>query len=330
MTAEVGPGSSDRAIYEERVNAVIDHIDANLDRNLGLDELAEVARFSRFHFHRLFTAMVGETVHRFTARLRVERAARLLMQHPAKSITDVSVQCGYATPSAFARSFKTAHGMTPSDWRSGLHRSTDPGDTRLVGRSLRGSEVDIEPIYSGRSRRWALVAPGLAPATVSVERRPAIEAAYVRHIGPFQGQADLFAALFGRLGGWAASQSPPIAVGETFAIYHDDPNLTDDDRLRVSVAMPLAAGAKITGGVGRTTVPSGRYAIGRFELGDAEYGTAWAALLSGWLPASGYEPSDQQVFFERFPTTGPTGSTEPAADGRRVVEICIPVRLLRR
>jgi len=60
-----------RAEYTARINRVIDYIDANLDKQLTLTELAEVAAFSRFHFHRIFAAMRGETLNHYIQRVRV-------------------------------------------------------------------------------------------------------------------------------------------------------------------------------------------------------------------------------------------------------------------
>jgi AraC family transcriptional regulator len=61
-------------IYLRRINAVIDHVNANLNRSHSLDELAGIAHFSKFHFHRVFKIITGETVLEFVKRLRLERA----------------------------------------------------------------------------------------------------------------------------------------------------------------------------------------------------------------------------------------------------------------
>ncbi|HAF35231.1 MULTISPECIES: AraC family transcriptional regulator [Sphingobacterium] len=69
---------SSTELYKKRINKVIDHINSNLDHNLSLEELAAIACFSPFHFHRLFKSVTGETVKNFTNRIRMEKAARLL------------------------------------------------------------------------------------------------------------------------------------------------------------------------------------------------------------------------------------------------------------
>ncbi len=60
--------------YTQRINRVIDYIRENLDRQVKLEELAKVACYSEFHFHRIFGAVSGETLNDFTNRLRLEKA----------------------------------------------------------------------------------------------------------------------------------------------------------------------------------------------------------------------------------------------------------------
>ena len=105
--------------YVSRINRVIDHIESNLDAPLPLEQLAKIAHFSRFHFHRIFGAMVGETVNQFVQRKRVEKAASQLIHIPKKSVTEIALDCGYTSPATFARAFKNHFGMSASDWRAG-------------------------------------------------------------------------------------------------------------------------------------------------------------------------------------------------------------------
>ena len=105
-----------RAEYVARINRVIDHIEANLGSTLALEDLAEVAAFSPYHFHRIFKSMVGENLGAFIRRRRVEKAASLLLSNPARPITQVALECGFSSPAAFARVFRESFGMSASDW----------------------------------------------------------------------------------------------------------------------------------------------------------------------------------------------------------------------
>src|ERR1700704_4132420 len=99
-----------RREYAARMNRVVDHIQTHLADPLDLEQLAAVACFSPFHFHRLFRAWMGETLQAFVHRLRLERAAQLLLFDQAKSVSDIAQECGFSSASAFARAFKAAFG----------------------------------------------------------------------------------------------------------------------------------------------------------------------------------------------------------------------------
>jgi AraC family transcriptional regulator len=106
-----------REEYASRINRVIDYIEAHIDKDLSLEALAEVACFSRYHFHRLFGAITGEPLGQFIQRIRVEKAASKLIHNPKKSITQIAFECGFSGSAAFARAFKEAFGMSAREWR---------------------------------------------------------------------------------------------------------------------------------------------------------------------------------------------------------------------
>ena len=92
-----------RQEYVGRINRVIDFIEENIDTELTLETLAKVANFSRFHFHRIFSALVGETLNGFVRRLRLERAASMLIAHPKETITQIALACGFSSSAGFTR-----------------------------------------------------------------------------------------------------------------------------------------------------------------------------------------------------------------------------------
>jgi len=82
--------------YTKRIDQVIDYLRDHLDKPLKLKDLARVACFSEYHFHRVFGAMTGETVNDFTNRLRLEKAARLLTK-TRQSLTEIALECGFSS-----------------------------------------------------------------------------------------------------------------------------------------------------------------------------------------------------------------------------------------
>jgi AraC family transcriptional regulator len=91
--------------YVERINRAIDHIMSQLAQPLRLQDVARAAGFSPFHFHRVFKALLGETLNTFVKRQRLERALRLMSHAPQRTLTDVALACGLQSSSDFSRSF---------------------------------------------------------------------------------------------------------------------------------------------------------------------------------------------------------------------------------
>ena len=111
-------------IYRQRMAEVLQIIQRNLDEDLALEELARVAHFSPYHFHRIFRGMVGESVKEHIRRLRLERAA-LGLKHSKRPVTDIAFEAGFETLESFSRAFKAMGGLNPSAFRrqNGVFRS---------------------------------------------------------------------------------------------------------------------------------------------------------------------------------------------------------------
>jgi len=97
---------------EDVMRYIREHISEPLDR----ERLAAVAGFSVPHFHRVFTAHVGESAASYVRRLRLERAGRKLRMG-AVDITEVALAAGYDTHAAFSKAFKQQFGLSPREFR---------------------------------------------------------------------------------------------------------------------------------------------------------------------------------------------------------------------
>ena len=107
-----------RALPAWRLRHVIDYVDAHLDQDLTLAELAAVAGFSPSHFKALFRQATSTPVHRFVLERRVERA-RLHLLEGRLSVTEVALETGFAHPSHMARWMRRIVGLSPSQIRAG-------------------------------------------------------------------------------------------------------------------------------------------------------------------------------------------------------------------
>jgi AraC family transcriptional regulator len=97
-----------------RLRAVREYIDAHLDKDLSLAELARVAGFSVSHFKPLFRRAVGVPVHRYVVEQRVERARRLILQGQ-RSMADIALEAGFTHQSHMARWVRRVLGITPAE-----------------------------------------------------------------------------------------------------------------------------------------------------------------------------------------------------------------------
>jgi AraC family transcriptional regulator len=158
---------------------------------------------------------------------------------------------------------------------------------------------------------------------VRVEDLPEVTIAYIRHVGPYAGDSELFKGLFGRLFQWAGPRNL-LRFPETqiLSIYHDDPHVTDEAKLRTSVGITVAGETEVSGEIGKMQMPAGRYAQARFELEPHQYEAAWNTVYGGWLPDSGYQPADG-LPFERY-----LNNPDDHPQGKHIVEICMPVKPL--
>ncbi|MBI9090312.1 MAG: AraC family transcriptional regulator [Desulfobacterium sp.] len=288
--------------YQGRINRVIDHIESNLDKEFSLGELASIACFSKFHFHRIFNALVNETLFGFIQRVRVEKAATLLVANHHTPVTDIALDCGFTSSSAFARAFKARFNMTATQWRKRKQsvygragRKETAGAPESLGKRFLTRDVRIREL----------------------ESQPL---AYVRYIGPYEGNAALFESLFSRLYQWANPRDLITDKTQCLAVYHDSIDITALDKLRVSACITVPPGTRVAGEVGKMRLSKGKYASARFKLGPSDYYEAWNWLFSQWLPSSGYAPDDGPRF-ERYPPM----ELEEKEDGKMTVDICIPV-----
>ena len=108
-----------RIEYTSRINRVIDYINQNISEPLDLETLAGVAAFSKFHFHKVFGSIAGESIGSYISRLRLEKAAAAVAGPEGKPITDIAMDLGYSSLSVFSRSFREYFGMSPAQWRDG-------------------------------------------------------------------------------------------------------------------------------------------------------------------------------------------------------------------
>jgi AraC family transcriptional regulator len=268
-----------------RINRAIDFILANLHRSHTLDDVARAVHVSPFHFHRVFRSIVGETPAQFTRRVRLERAISVLSHDPARPLTSVALDCGFASSSDFSRAFKQRYGVPPSAFDIGTLRAERRDEIRRVVEAG-GRVVPILPPPGGENPDgFEVVVRDLPPRLV----------AYRRVLQPFR--EGVVAEAAERLIDWA--ESVGRADGAWYGYMWDDPKVVALSDCRYDVALecpqPPPAGS-LPGDVGLHRFPAMRVAEVPMDGGiDVEMRLLdW--IYRVWLPTSGYLPDDQPCF----------------------------------
>jgi AraC family transcriptional regulator len=318
----VAASEKNRAEYTRRINRVLDHIRAYRSDDLSLEKLAAVARFSPFHFHRVFKSIVGENVREHIQRTRLEYAATVLVTRPHLDILEVALDNGFNSASAFARAFKERFGMSASDWRRGcaplLGKEGRPDSKPRIA-----EHKDGKAPFSGKQND-AFASDDDADDTkektmdVKVEMLPSYSLAYMRYIGPYAPAA--ISDLWHRLARWAGPRDLWTEDRLCLGIPHDNPLVTEPSKCRYDAAIVVPAGFTADGEVNLVELQGGKCAISRFVGKPWEIGAVYDQLFAAWLPQSGYQPDDRLIF-ELY-----RGQAYDAASGNFTCDVCAPVR----
>lgn len=266
--------------YKRRLLRVLVYIQQHLDDPLQLDELARVACFSPFHFHRIFSGMLGESLKEHVRRLRLERAASRLKLGRVP-ITRLALEAGYESHEAFTRAFHAVFGISPKQFRLShgpqVNAKAPTGLHYTGGRTLAGFKT---------------LQPQCKNMKVEIKQLDPLRVAFMRHLGPYSTVSatwDKFLTFLGKegfLGGDA------LFIG----ICHDDPAVTPTRKIRYDACVSVNDTFVGIGDIGVQTIPGGDYAVATHFGAYQKLGGTYSKLLGQWLPRSGRELRSSPCF----------------------------------
>lgn len=300
--------SNPRAEYDQRMHRVLKHIDAHLDQPLDLASLADVAHFSPFHFHRLFTAWVGETLGDYLRRRRVEVGAQRLLLQPDLTVLSAALSVGFGSGEAFARAFKLRFAASPTEWRAQQHSNLGQGQRKFDQAGTAEQSDDGAPLPPSLEM--------IMKYQVTVADRAAVPVAYLRHVGPYGEGVGLF---------WQKEFHPwrhqhGLQNQACYGIGHDDPYVTEPAKCRYDACTEYPADFVPPRQMLTTTIAGGKHAVMPFEGTSQTISEAWGYLLRHWLPASGYQISHGPCF-EHYTAD----AKYDVATGVFSCDLCIPL-----
>jgi AraC family transcriptional regulator len=291
--------------YVQRINRTMDYIEAHLGDPLDLETIARVAAFSPYHFHRIFSSIAREPLYQFILRHRLSRAI-LQMFDTQLSLTEIALDCGFSSSSAFSRAFREKYQQSPSEYRKKRLQAFFPEksqDSKNRQNPRKDREVSGGPRgyveYRAGGQTW--IGPDQTVRQVDIVPQKAMRFAYVRHVGPYKGDAGLFQRLWDQYCHWAGPRGI-LEDSQTryLSLYHNDPSTTEEPKLRLSLGSSVPPGTEGAGNISLMDIGEGLYARSEWLLGPADYQGAWAWLYGQWLPVSGYVPEDGLAYEEYF------------------------------
>jgi len=124
VQSHLGPGRplpcfDPKGLDRARLSRVLAYIEANLEGDLALDQLASVACLSRFHFARAFKTAIGRSPHQYVSERRLEHAKALLARDD-RPLVEIALALNFSCQANFTRAFLQATGQTPGRYRRGL------------------------------------------------------------------------------------------------------------------------------------------------------------------------------------------------------------------
>ena len=253
-------------LHVSRINDVLSYIHQDISQELAGRELAKIAAYSEQHFHRIFKQVVGESIHQYIRRTRMEYAANQLMFDTKSPVIDIANKCGFNSLSSFSRAFKATFHMAPGQWRQ--HDFQTTAKTYLK-----------DPEIAAAYRR---IARCPTPQAKIIEL-PSRTAAYVRHVGYNRSirQAWLI------LNAWARSEGRNIT--EQFGLHHSNPAWVELNQCRYVACIAIDKPVKVRGVVNQMVIPGGLHAVFRLQGVYGELLPQISMILEKWLPDSGFK-----------------------------------------
>lgn len=303
LKSKIKPNTS--AEYNRRINKALDFIKQNLDQPVRLDDVAGASHFSSYHFHRIFHAMVGETVNNYVSRKRMEKAAKRLTSSTNLSVTEIAEVGGFSSSANFSKAFKLYFGVSPSEFRNGyfqtpMIQNSIESKFSKQGKLYRkyGKDFNPEDLYSQfvtQSEVFDFDKSEDMLMQVKLEDRPENTIAYLT--APRGYELKSIFATWDQIIHWAESKGIKATLQKRFAFVHDNPLITPEDKCRYDAAIIINPDVEVEPPYIRSKMPAGKYAVAYFKDDADKINNFMTELCSKWFLNSGYEPDNHPPLF---------------------------------
>ncbi len=274
-----------QADYKNRINRVFEFIDENLESDLSLNAVSEIAFFSPFHFHRVFKFVTGETLNEYVTRRRIEKSALDLL-HKNITTTGVAHKYGFSDNSSYSRTFKKYFGVSPT-----VFKKQNPNRHSKI-RQLKSKNGQEYPDYEkyiciiDNLKKWTKM-----NAKIEIRETPELHLAGVTHVG-----VNGIENAFEKLMKWAIPKgflkNPEAKMGR---IFYDSFKVTAPDKVRMSIFLTTYEPFETENEINKLMINKGKCIVGRFEITPNEFEKSWTSLFI-WMNENGYKKGIENPF----------------------------------
>ena len=258
--------------YEQSIQRVCNYIYEHLDETLTVEQLSDVAHFSKYHFHRQFSNSVGVNVFKFIQLLRLKRASYQLVFHQDTRITDIALSAGYDSHESFSRAFKRSFGLSPTEFRR-------------------------TPMWSDWHTNYQFK-PTRGQITMEAEviAFPELKIAVFEHRGPHEKLNESVSQFIA----WRKETGlSPVTHSRTFGLAYDDPSVVEPEKFRFDLCGEVREEIPANSyGIVNKTIPGGRCVKIRHYGSHDDMDETVYYLYRNWLAENNETPRDFPCFFE--------------------------------
>lgn len=256
---------------------VLVYIEERCDEPMNLEKMAEIACISPYYFHRLFRAYMGETLADYIKRLRLQVAEERL-RYTDDPITEIALDAGYETPSAFTKVFNQVMGQSPREYR----KIMQPLFQAIINRMGPGQHTQLKPEYVTREKEKVL---------------------FVRRVGDYR---ETPWQAFAALDEFLEKEGKKSKVKGYYSFALDNPQVVERHKCRFDACVALSDDSSPKGEVGQRTLPGGRFAVFTHRGPYTELEETFIKIFIYWYPTVKATLADADPFCKYINVADPT------------------------
>ena len=281
--------SSTKLEYQKRINIIVDYINSHLAEEMNLAVLAEISNLSPFHFHRITRAFLNEPIGAYITRLRLEKGAEQL-RFTALPIQEIAYNVGYELPSSFSKAFRIWFNVSPIEFRNNKK-------IKIMEQKKTNHDLNLK-----------------GPKIIQMPERTAI---YARLTGDYR-NLD-YGEAWKKLWEQVKEQKLFSAGIEHIGLSHDDPHVTDANKLRYDACLVIHKPAKPVGEIGVKNIEGGKFACFLYQGTYKHLDEVYDYIYYKWLIESGTELRNAPCF-EKY-----ISNPNQVEESKLKTEIYIPI-----